>query len=409
MAGRGGAEGVVEGGLTCVGSELGHEFFFDDVRHEFVGVWFRCTDHGLFCIFPCPPFTLGVGELLSYPLQMVWLALVEDGAYGNGDLLFACLLSLEHQLSRWPGVARYGLLLVAVLEVVRGAVDLGEEELREQGGSLLELADALLDDLLGELFPLLVHGRVLVHGFGALDHVVKQVDDVEAEEHDAHVLLERHAMEIPVGSLQLGVVQVSVVLGKCHKGVDYTLRGESVGEALEVELALLDCLFGILLVISRVVIHVIGDSILAFRLLGGLLLPPLPLLGPNLQVDVLFGVGFENADVGVGEFSRGIKIFKSLVLVGADNVGHGIVGCLFVEQPAQNIVGDFFVFFTPRVGHFLDRKENLGQASHDGRQQLPILVGVGALHVPVEGDEHFLVEDRSHEAETADFVFHGRL
>lgn len=349
-----------------MGSELGHEFFVDYVRHEFVGVWFRCADRGFFCIFPRAAFALGVGQLLSYPLQMVWLALVEDGAHGDGDLLFARLLSLEYQLGRWPGVARYGLLLVAVLEVVRGAVDLGEEELREQGGSLLELADTLLDDLLGELFPLLVHGRVVVHGFGALDHVVEQVDDVEAEEHNAHILLERNSVKIPVGSLQLGVVQVPVVLGKRHKGVDYTLRGESVGEALEVELALLDCLFGILLVISRVVIHVVGDSILAFCVLGGLLLPPLPLLGPNLQVDVLFGVGFENADVGVGELGRGVEIFKSLVLVGSDNVGHGIVGCLFVEQPAQNIVGDFFVFFAARVGHFLDRQENLGQASHDG-------------------------------------------
>ena len=297
---------------------------------------------------------------------MVWLALVEDGAYDDGDLLFARLLSLEYQLGRWPGVGRHGLLLVAVLEVVRGAVDLGEEELREQGGSLLELADTLLDDLLSELLPLLVHGRVLVHRFGALDHVVKQVDDVEAEEHDTHILLERHSVKIPVGSLQLGVVQVSVVLGERHECVDYALRGESVGEALEVKLALLDCLLGILLIISRVIVHVVGNYILAFRLLGCLLLPPLPLLGPNLQVDILFRVGFENADVGVGELGRGIKIFKSLVLVGPDNVGHGIMGCLFVEQPTQNIVGDFFVFFAARVGHFLDREENLGQASHDG-------------------------------------------
>lgn len=85
----------------------------------------------MFCRLPRFPFTLGRGKLLLDPVDVIRLALVQKGPDHDSDLLIMLHDMAELQLGSRAGICRDGLLLEAILEVMRRAVDLGEKQFRD--------------------------------------------------------------------------------------------------------------------------------------------------------------------------------------------------------------------------------------------------------------------------------------
>lgn len=93
-----------------------------------------------------------------------------------------------------------------MLEVVDGAGDLGEQHLGHQYGPFLDLADALPHQLFDELLPVLKRRAVLVERRRTPNHIVQEEEDIHAEEHYAHLLLEGDTVKVTMDPLQLGFV-----------------------------------------------------------------------------------------------------------------------------------------------------------------------------------------------------------
>ena len=207
--------------------------------------------------------------------------------------------------SRFRRRRRDSLLLVPEFEVVGGRVDLGEEHFDDELRALLDLAEALLEDLPRQLFPFLEHTRTLVQRLRALDHAVEQLNDVDSVQHDAHLLLEGHAVEVAVRSLELRVVEVVVVLRESDKCVYDALGHEPSRETGEVELPLLRYPLGIRLVVLGLITFIYGILLVALGSLGGLLrlgaldvVRALVVSNPRVEVVGVF--------LAVGEFAGGV-------------------------------------------------------------------------------------------------------
>ncbi|KAI6772491.1 hypothetical protein HG530_003449 [Fusarium avenaceum] len=102
------------------------------------------------------------------------------------------------------------------------------------------------------------------------------------------------------------------------------------------------------------------------------------------------------------ELCGGIKIVEVLILVASDDICNCIVGGLFVKQTTEDVLGDLFVFLVTRIRHFLNRKENLGEAPHDRSQLCPVLHFKRLVKGLVESNKHLLVQNTSNKVEAGD-------
>ncbi len=93
--------------------------------------------------------------------------------------------------------------------------------------------------------------------------------------------LKRQTVKVPVGPLQLRLVQVAVELGEFDKSVHNSLRDEAVREPLEVELSLASCPLGIAFVVGRFVGCVLAILLLRVIVAGRLCCLLLPTRPPS--------------------------------------------------------------------------------------------------------------------------------
>ncbi len=86
----------------------------------------------------------------------------------------------------------------------------------------------------------------------------------------------------------------------------------------------------------------------------------------------------------MGELGAGIEVLKSLVFERPDDVGDGVVRRLLVEEATQDVFCYLIVVLVAGLEHFLHGEQDLGEAAHDGRQFLPVLLVVRLVEGPAK-------------------------